>query len=351
MDDELDLYRPEFSSTTSSEEVKNSSGSLIWLILFIIAVLAIIGLVIWIIWLYNHRNCKNLNCCTGDDNCNCSNCNLLSLQNVSINVVSDTSVSASWAGSTGNTGGIGPTGTIFTLYATLNPPIINTSGQVTNTNTSAKTDSNNNTVTLTGLQPRLKYYISLVATNSNSILFFYTQIVYMQSSVIPTSVAGITGPNTFAIDDILQIGKLQVIASQGTNGTYPIEFNQNPVNADSLWYINNRGQIQSANTGLDTTTGLCLFNSNGKLVGSECVPTTTTEIIDANSNSLWTYNPPGFTNQWCLTNTVATAGTTQTGKPLCMVLSTINDKGIATVSVNDTATAGDAWAIAYQTNT
>jgi hypothetical protein len=341
---------PESSSETSTTEVNSDcSGGLVWAILFIIAALAIVGLVFWIIWLYYNRTCDKLNCCNGSNgNCNNSN-NKLSVTGVNIQVTSDTQVTASWTGVTGNTG------TVFTLYATLNPPNIDNNGNVSNSNIHNTATSNQTSVSLSGLQARLKYYITLVATNPSSINYFvYTQIVYMQSSNISqfvTNTSGTNVVNTFGIDDILQVGKIQVVDSSGVNGVYTVQFNQNPVNANSLWFVNSRNQIQSSNNSLDTPNGLCLYNNNGTLNGQDCLTPPNIDASTASQNSTWTYNPTGFTNQWCLTNTVSPAGAPNTNKPVCMVLGPISSQGIATVSVNNNATAGDAWAIAYQTNT
>ena len=158
-------------------------------------------------------------------------------------------------------------------------------------------------------------------------------------------VTGSTGTvfNTFSIADIIQIGKIQVIESTGTNGVYQVQYSQTPVDAYSLYYLNNKGQIQLANTNVETTSGtLCLYNSNGTLNAQDCTNTTSNL-----SNGTWTYSPTGYANQWCLSSSLSTSGSSGPA-PTCMVLGKISSQGVATVTVNNNTTAGDAWSVNFQ---
>lgn len=327
MDDEPNYYRTTTSLEPEEEMTKSCGGGSewIWIILLLIAILAIIGLVIWLIFSYR-RDTKG---------------KILQLNNPKINITSNTQITGSWT-STGNASDK------ITLYATLNPPEYNNDGTLANpsplkNNASGVAES----VSVPGLQQGLKYYATLILTNSNTTNFqVYTQIVFMQDKDVPTVVptSGQIGstPNIFAIDDILQVGKIEFVEPDNS-GIYSVRFNQIPNDTNSLWTYTAAGtnsiggQIKSTREGED----ICLFNSNGNLVAQSCTGITGA-AGNVSADSQWTYNPTGNANKWCLTSTVTNAN------PTCMILGTINTKGTAPITVANTSTVGDAWALAFQ---
>jgi flagellar basal body-associated protein FliL len=313
MDDDANYYR----TTTSfepDEDVKSSGGcggQWIWIILFIFAILVIIGLVIWLIFSYR-RDTKG---------------KTLKLTDPKVDVTSDTQITGRWT-STGNASDK------VTLYATLDPPVYNDNGTLANTGAQpGKANGDAGSVTVNGLQQGLKYYATLILTNTNTTNFqVYNQIVFMQAGDILTNVptSGDVTQNTFSIDDMLQVGKIEVV-NLGPTGPFDVQFNQRPRDENSLFFYNSQGKIQTS------TDDICLFNSNGKLIAQNCTGTT-----GSNADSQWTYNPTGNANKWCLTSTI-----TQTN-PTCMILGTINTKGTAPITVANTSNVGDSWALAFQ---
>ena len=327
----------------SFERTEQSSGgsSWIWIILLIVALIAIAGLVVWVVLLYRTRDSKG---------------KIVQFTGAKIFVTGPKTITATWPTPSDKNDS-------YTLYASLDPPIYNDKGAVTNavTNGSSTASSGATTTQVAGLQNRLKYYATLVVTNSKTNNYqVYNQLVFMETAAPPGPV-GATGSEvltTFTIQDILQVGKLQVPgASTGgvTGDVQSVEFSQNPVEADSLFYMNGNSQIQ-----IDETTGLtdfCLWNIDGELKAQSCGAT------GAATNSKWTYNPsvtgtgatgatgtvePSYTNQWCLTSTL------NNPKPTCMILQPITQAnigtfGTATVKVADTSKVGDEWVNALET--
>ena len=312
-----DFNEPGLATHTEYEVAPSCGGgsSIVWIILFIIAFLAIAGLVVWIVWLYHSRsNCKN------------NPKDKLTLVNPNIYVNSDSvSLTGTWTNTTNANDKV-------SLAVTIQPPIFGaTGGVVTNAVASnGPVDASAKSVTLTGLQPAVKYYAILVVTNPNSDCFYtYTQLVFMGTSLTNRQ---------FEIQHILQVGKLQA----GTNDS--VLFSQSPTETSSLWEYTTAGRIQ------ETSTARCLYAGvNNVLAVADCASIGTAGATATSANSTWTYNPSPFSNRWCLSS--ATAGATGA----CMVLGTItapsgtNAGGFATVSVSTNSQAGDAWVNAFQT--
>ena len=320
---------PNYAITTASTrdvpEQQCSDLSWLWIILLIIALLAIVALVIWVIWLYHTR----------DNNTK----EKLELTNARISVSTGTSITGTWE-KTSNSDDI------VTLYATLDPPIYDTEGKVTNSVKSATAGTGSTSVQVSGLQSFLKYYATLVVTNKKTTSFHtYNQLVYMDA-ITPLGATGATGAigPTFSIQDILQVGKLELKSEIGSSGQYDVNFSKNPSEENSLWYMtpDSKIKLDETKSGLDD---LCLFNSGGKLIAQSCGAT------GASSEAIWVYNPSvkgstgvSYANQWCLNNT------TQNDTPTCMVLGTISAgiDGQALVTLSDKTTAGNAWVNAYE---
>ena len=326
------------------------STSWIWIILLIIALLAIIGLVIWNIYLH-HRENKNCSGCTGPGV-------PISFDNANITVDSSTQISGTWTTT--------DSGDIITLFATLSPPKFTTSGGLSNASAATNFRVANstilgqtgatgitgptginpgvNSVSLPGLTPGLKYYATLIARNANTNNYkSYTQIVYMQDGNIPTSIAGATGSppnNTFEIQDILQVGAVQIKEeSIDANGIYNVEFNQRPTQARDLFYFNGSSQLQSIAPGLES---VCLFNNSGNVVAAPCSGIVGATAGSMPANSYWSYNPQSLSaNKLCLKNTIGTAN------PLCMKLTGLG-QGIGTLSVAASEPGADGWALAFE---
>ena len=317
----MDYYYPNNQApiTTTPSDCGGGSGW-IWGILFFLALLGVIGLTIWLVIVYR-RDSKG---------------KLINFTGQNIEVVSDTSVRGTWT-ATGNKSDT------ITIWATKTPPKFNSDGTVSNTDGEKPAEATNGatSVTLPGLKPRIKYFITLVASNSStSNCQFYTQLVYMDSKT-PVGVVANNTPanpdavaNTFAIEDILQIGKIQLQPTTSAEvGVTEVLFQQKPSSDRSLWVVNATGQIQSVED-----TELCLFNNNGTLAAASCSadgsPATKT-------NSTWAYNPDSgaLSNRWCLTNS--------TTSPMCMILNPITN-GSASIRVATGSTSSDAWANAYE---
>ena len=324
------------------------STSWIWIILFVLFLLLAIGLVIWIIFLLRRE--KNCSGCTGPGV-------PIGFNNSAINVDSDTQITGTWTTT--------DAGDIVTLFATLHPPKFNNLGGLDNptastnfkvagstvlgptgaTGITGPTGINPavNSVTLSGLTPGVKYYATLIARNGNTNNYkSYTQIVYMQDGNIPTNIAGATGstvPNTFEIQDILQVGAIQIREDiPDANGIFNVEFNQRPTQARDLFFFNTSGQLQTSTVGLEN---ICLFNSSGNLVAAPCAGVTGAILGSTPANSSWQYNPQGQANKLCLKNTV------NTSSPMCLKLTGIG-QGTGTLSISSDLTPGDAWAPVFE---
>ena len=326
------------------------STSWIWIILLIIALLIIVGLIIWLVYKYHH------------DSTRCSGCTgpgvPISFDNANITVDSSTQISGTWTTT--------DAGDIVTLFATLSPPKFTTSGGLSNasaatnfkvagstvlgptgvTGITGPTGINPavNSVTLSGLTPGLKYYATLIARNANTNNYkSYTQIVYMQDGNIPTNIAGATGSppnNTFEIQDILQVGAVQIREDSGdANGIYNVEFNQRPTQARDLFYFNGSSQLQSAAPGLES---VCLFNNAGNVVAAPCAGMTGAVPGSTPANSYWSYNPQSLSaNKLCLKNTIGTAN------PICLKLTGLG-QGIGTLSLGESLPGADGWAPVFE---
>ena len=331
------------------------STSWIWIILLIIALLIIIGLIIWLVYKYHHDD-KNCSGCTGPGF-------PISVAGAEINVDSDTQISASWTTTDPDD--------VVTLFATLHPPIYNSSGGLDNSTAQTKfriagsavgatgstgstgftgTTGTSNSVILPGLTKGLKYYATLIARNAKTHNYrSYTQIVYMQGSNVPLNVPGATGanvPNTFEIQDILQVGAIQLTSDViDANGVYNVEYNQRPRQARDLFVFDDKGRLklETTATGL---TNLCLYNSGGNVVAADCIAGITGAAPgSAPNSSYFVYNPDGNANKLCLKNSV------DNGTPTCLKLTGIGS-GTGTLSFSSTnLNAGDAWALAFENTT
>ena len=305
-------YKVTQASRVPEPEMIPSCGTpWLWIILFITALLVIAGLIVWIVYAY-HRDTKD---------------RIIEFKGANIEISSETSLTGTWPTTGKDTDKV-------TLWATLHPPKFNNDGTLANTNgKSSTTVSGATTVTLSGLQPGIKYYSTIIVTNSNTSNYqVYTQLVYMDSKtpiIVTTGTDTTTKSSNFAIEDILQVGKVQLTGDDKTQ----IQFNQKPLEENTLWFMNSGGQIES-----NAENSKCLFNSNGVLVADDCGKTTT----DAKINSHWSYNPGKYANRWCLTST------TSNTNPTCMILNPISS-GTATIKVADTSSVGDAWVNAFET--
>lgn len=318
-------YRVTTQTTPAIGAVCPESGgtSWLWIVLFLLALAGIIALSIWIAFLYHNRSKEKGT--------------TIDFKGAKIELAGDTSLKGSWDDT-------GDSNDIVTLYATTNPPQFNTDGSLKNPEPNQpvqKAASGATSVVLTQLQPRLKYYASLVATNNSASNYqVYTQLVYMSSSTPAKVAANPTTNNlvnnTFSIQDMLQVGKLEAPeVAAGMTGPIDVLFNQAPAESRSLWYINNNGQIQldEVGTGADN---LCLFkNANNGLVVQDCGATGSIDL----TNSSWTYK----NNKWCLQTTA------NTDSPACMVLGDISSSSQkAPVTVVTTSTVGDTWVNAFE---
>ncbi len=331
-------------------ECPSCPSSIIWIILLIVAILVIIGLVIWLIVKY-HRDRGECTGCTGAGSA-------INFTNANVRVDSDTQITGTWTTT--------DSGDIVTLYATLHPPRFNALGGLDNPtaatnfnragspNASGGTGNTGatgmtgtigtvNTVSLPGLLPGLKYYATLIARNANTNNYkSYTQIVYMEDGTIPTNVAGATGStvlNTFEIQDILQVGAIQVQSDNPSNGVYNVLYNQRPRQTRDLFYLNSSGQLQLSDA--NGLSDVCLFNNGGNLVATTCMGVTGAAFGSASNNGQWVYNPNKNANKICLKNTV------DSDNPTCLKLTGLRN-GTGTVSVVQNTDSGDAWALAFE---
>jgi hypothetical protein len=227
------------------------------------------------------------------------------------------------------------------LYATTSPPQFNTDGTLANTSPlSQQAAMGTNTVTLSGLQRRIKYYATLVATNNSASNYqVYTKLVYMSSSTPSSLAANPTTrnlvDNTFSIQDMLQVGKLEAPnITAGATGTFPVIFNQAPQESRSLWFVNSNGQLQldSVGTGAEN---ICLFRgANNGVVAQDCGTTGSTDF----TNSTWTYK----NNKWCLQGD-------DNDTTNCLVLGNISSSTQkASVTVSASSGPNDTWVNAFE---
>lgn len=281
-----------------------------WIILFVVALLVIIGLVVAVI--YGFRRVTK-----GQD---------IEFKGAVIKTASDTAITATWPASKHKNDKV-------TLWASLDPPIINNVAEVTNQKANNVATAGATSVTLDGLQPGLKYYATVTVSNSETFNYKnYTQLVFLDSSTPKSSVTNNASPpenvnNYFALDHILQVGRIQL---DPTNNT--VRFNQTPREVGSLWYVNSNSQI------ISEAGEMCLINDSGTLSAKLLAETTT--AVDV-GNSKWAYGQGTSANQWCLSNTVGNAN------PTCMSLTGITN-GTATIAVTSQTTPGDAWVNAYE---
>lgn len=339
--------------TTAVVDCPECSSPAIWIILFVLFLLLSIGLLIWIFLKYRYDD-KNCNGCTGAGS-------PISVANPVVNVDSDTQISASWTTT--------DPGDVVTLFATLHAPIYNSSGGLDNPTAQTKfrvagsaigatgstgptgftgTTGTSNSVILPGLTKGLKYYATLIARNAKTNNYkSYTQIVYMQGSNVPISVNGSTGtnvPNTFEIQDILQVGAIQLTSDVAdANGVYNVEFNQRPRQARDLFAFNDKSQLQLETTATGLTN-LCLFNSSGNVVAADCTNGVTGAAVGSLANtSYFVYNPQDNANKLCLKNTI------DNGPLTCLKLTGLGS-GIGTLSFasGQNLNNGDAWALAFE---
>jgi len=298
---EPDAYR----ATTIEEGGGGGCGApWFWIILFIVALLVIAALVVALIYAWRRNNKDRL----------------IELKGAKIKVSSDTSLTGIWEST-------GKDNDKVTLWATLDPPVFNADGTIANSNAKKISQtSSTNSLTLPDLQNRLKYYATLTVSNTDTANYQpYTQLVYMESATPQMKTTSGTD-NLFAIEDIIQVGKMQYKAADAS-----VVFNQNPSEAVSLWKINTDGLIENSEN------SVCLYNNNGNLITKDC-----TEAKADLNNSKWTYNQGNYANQWCLSNSI------NTDSPVCMVLGNISN-GTASISVSNSVNAGDAFVNAFET--
>ena len=327
------------------------SSPWLWIILFVLFLLLSIGFLIWALWLLRRE--KNCSGCTGPGV-------PIAFSSARVNVDSDTQISGTWVTTDPDE--------VVTLFATLHPPIFSGDGSLTNpqaatlfkqagaaaigptgitgpTGTTGTTGTVNS-VSLSGLTPGLKYYATLIARNPRTHNYkSYTQIVYMESGNITTFTNGATGSilNTFEIQDILQVGAIQLSSDVAdANGIYTVQFNQRPRQARDLFYFNPQSQLQLSPANATGLEGLCLFNNGGNLVAASCTNGITGATAGSIPNtSYFVYNPQNNANKLCLKNTV------DTGTPTCLKMTGISN-GIGTVSFSNATLQGDAWALAFE---
>ena len=296
-----DLQSPEYRvTTTQSQPTQTGGGSnIVWIILFILALLVIAGLIVWLVLC--HRQTENNR--------------QIALAGANVEVTSPTQITATWNQTAS-------TEDIAQLWATLDPPIYNANGTLSNANafTSGTVTNGGTKATVSKLHPGLKYYTTLTVRNPHTANYaVYNQIVYMEGTQ-PISTS--TNPNPFIINDILQVGQ---ITREGSNN---VVFSQNTeVSEDvKLWHLVN-GKIADESD-IENTAALCLTVDNDVLSVGEC-----DDVKDT-----WTYNHDGLANRWCLTST------TNNTNPKCMVLQAINPTSkTAQIKVTDQTDAGDAW--------
>ena len=318
------LEDPEAYNVTTSREYAppmmcppRGGSSVVWIIFLIIAILiiaALVGLIIWF-WLRHRNDGKG---------------KVLTILNPNIQVNSDNSITGTWTSTTNSNDTV-------VLSVTTQPPLFAsgtgaTGGHIINADVKSSQPASSTSVNLTGLQSALKYYATLVVTNPSLTNTYasYTQLVFMGTTLTSTT--------NFAIEHILQVGKLQVRDET-------VLFSQSPTDVNALWNYNASGQL------VNTETTQCLYATSSNSLG----------VTGCNNgtlaNSHWTYNPGSLANRWCLSNTVSTANAANTVNgatgAVCMVLGNItapsaNAPGFANVTVSSNSRAGDAWVNAFE---
>ena len=239
------------------EPESRGGGCGAWIIFIIILLLVIAGLIVWLILSYRRNP---------DDR-------KIELAGANVEVTSDTTITASWNQTSS-------TEDVITLYATLNPPVYNSSGRVINSSQIFnKATGSNTSVTLGKLQAGLKYYATLVVTNPGTSNYaVYNQIVYMQSKQPPTDV-------DFEIGNILQVGRIEVDDDQ-------VFFRQAPAEESAvLFTVNSDGYLQNGDLCLYTDAGNNVNESD--LKAAECTNTT----LVNKSTASWIYNNDGLANR------------------------------------------------------
>lgn len=324
----MDEFEPNYRvSTIAGATECPSETPWLWIVLFILALAAVIGLAVWVAYLYHNRTT--------------SKGKTIKFTNPKIQILSDTSIKGSWDDT-------GDKNDVIILYASTEPLEFTSEGKPSNNDSVVKSQQATSgalTVSVDGLQSRLKYYATLVATNTSiSNYQVYTQLVYMSSTTpAKATLDANNNPtnNTFSIQDILQVGKIEAAEiTSGSTGPYSVVFNQAPTDPRTLWYVNNNGQLQLDETGTGIPN-VCLFkNSSNVLEARDCG---TASNIDT-ANSVWVYNPKSaFANRWCLQSTTSNA------TPTCMVLGSISSStGKATVTLSDSSKPGDGWVNAFE---
>ena len=328
------LEDPEAYNVTTSREYAppmmcppRGGSSVVWIIFLIIAILiiaALVGLIIWF-WLRHRNDGKG---------------KVLTILNPNIQVNSDNSITGTWTSTTNSNDTV-------VLSVTTQPPLFAsgtgaTGGHIINSDVRSSQPSSSGSVTLTGLQPALKYYATLVVTNPSLTNTYasYTQLVFMSSDF--ATLASTT--TNFAIEHILQVGKLQA-----RNDT--VIFSQEPTDANALWRYGTADTFP--NRLVNISTNQCLYaDASNSLRLTDCA--INSGSTGTNANSTWTYNPGSLANRWCLANTInaASSGSGATGA-VCMVLGNItaassNAPGFANVTVSNNSRAGDAWVNAFE---
>ncbi len=298
----MDSYYPQNYNTVPCEG--GGSSSVVWIILVILLLLAVIGLIIWLVLSYRRNP---------DDR-------KIEFAGANVEITSPTSITGTWNQTSSSDD-------VITLYATLDPPIYNSSGQVINTNAPSNNATGSQTsLIVSKLQAELKYYATMIVTNPGTSNFgVYTQIVYMPNADDTKS--------EFEMGHILQLGRIE-IDDDGKD----VFFNQAPAtDATVLFTLNSSAQLENANN-------LCLYTDAttdtkvSKLLVAECdanVGTTTTPLLNS-SNSHWIYNHNGLANRWCLNSTIGDTN------PRCMVLQNITSNSAA-INVSNASGAGDGW--------
>lgn len=304
-----------------TEPTKGSSGWLIGLVIFLLLVIA--GLIVWGVWATLHDSKDREIAFTG----------------ANVEVSTDTQITGTWPQT-------GTNSDVVTIYATLDPPIFSTRGAVTNAGVLSNQASNGDVkVSLSKLQKGLKYYATLVATNSNTANFqVYTQIVYMEAdSPKARGTNNATDPDQFEMQHILQVGK--IIRDDNNNVQFSQLLEEETDESRVRWTMSG-GKITDGNEnclyvpGLNVaTTGTANVSTNNNLMMGPCAGISSTTGTTPLENSDWTYNPSSFANRWCLTNTISAT----TPNPYCIKLPTINAGKTSSVVVVDNSTAGDAW--------
>lgn len=296
------------SPIVTGDIVTDGCSDWIWIILLVIAILVIIGLVIWLIFAYRRH-------CVKDP--------LITLNNPTIQVSSPNSLTATWSGTSSTD--------VVTLCATEEPARINSDGSIANTRKVCQTAAPGaTTVTVNNLTPNVRYYATLVATNPNTVNYqVYTQIIYNSSPITPP--VGTFDTNTFAIEHIIQPGRIQVNTTTATNDIFPVQYVRVPggENTNTAWFVTTNSQIASATQ----DSSVCLFRNGTNLAARDCTSLSASAEL---ANSQWTYNPAGFPNHWCLTSTL------RNDVPDCMVLGSVTNTGQSNISVG-ASEQGDSW--------